>query len=94
MFGVIALLIGIAIRLHVDQSKNDDSINLKDNFLKLVFCICLAVFIPSIVGNTFGSTIIKGQIMFYPVFMHVIGTVVTVGLQRLAYGSFYSSIRK
>lgn len=88
MFAVVALLIGVAIRLYYDQSKGEEITSFKDNFMKFVFCISLAIFIPSIIGHTFGSTIQNGQIMFYPVFIYMIGTLITIGLQRMAYGRF------
>ena len=86
MYGVIVLLIIVALSLHLNPNSKDLSLSIQTRLMRLVFCISVAVFIPAVIQHTFGEVSNYDPSIFHPVFMFVIGTVFLIGLQLLAYG--------
>ena len=86
MYGVIALLIVVALGLHLNSNSKDLSLNIQTRLMRLVFCISIAVFIPAVIQYTFGEVSKYDLFIFHPIFMYVIGTVFSIGLQLLVYG--------
>lgn len=86
MFGVIVLLIGVALGLHLNPNSEDLLLSIQTKLIRLVVCISIAIFIPAVVQYTFGEVSKYDLFIFHPVFMFVIGTIFAIGLQLLVYG--------
>lgn len=86
MFGVIGLLIFVALGLHLNPNNKDLSLSIQTRIIRLVVCISIAIFVPVVVQYTFWDVSKYDLFIFHPVFMFVIGTIFAIGLQLLVYG--------
>ena len=88
MYGVIILLIFVALGLHLNPKTNDLSLSKQMRVLQLIFCISVAVFIPAVIHYTFGDVSKYDLFVFRPAIMYAIGIFFSIGLQLLVYGRF------
>ncbi len=86
MYGVIVLLIFVALGLHLNPNSKDLSLSIQTRLIRLVVCISIAIFVPAVVQYTFWDVSKYDLFIFRPVFMFVIGTIFAIGLQLLVYG--------
>lgn len=86
MYGVIVLLIFVALGLHLNPNKKDLTLNIQTKLIRLMVCISIAIFVPAIVQYTFWDVSKYDLFIFRPAFMFVIGTIFAIGLQLLIYG--------
>ncbi|MFA5576754.1 MAG: hypothetical protein WCZ27_03535 [Tissierellaceae bacterium] len=86
MYGVIVLLIFIALGLHLNPNSKDLSLGIQIRLIRLVVCISIAIFVPAVVQYTFWDVSKYDPFVFRPAFMFVIGTIFAFGLQLLIYG--------
>lgn len=86
MFGVIGLLIFVALGLHLNSKNKDLSLSIQVKVIRIMVCISIAIFIPAVVQYTFWDVSKYDLFIFRPVFMFVIGTIFAIGLQLLVYG--------
>lgn len=86
MFGVMSLLIAVALGLHLNPSKQDQKLNMQTRVFRLVFCISMSVFIPALIQYTFGDISKYDIIIFHPVIMYIVGIIFSIGLEFHVYG--------
>ncbi|OPL08318.1 MAG: hypothetical protein AVO33_11315 [delta proteobacterium ML8_F1] len=86
MVVVMALLVIVALGLHLNPSDRDLMLKPYIRLLQLVFCLSTAVFIPAVIENLFREGSVYDLWIFHPVIMFSIGTVFSIGLELLVYG--------
>lgn len=90
MFVIMGLLFFVAIVLHLNTSAKEVEISKTSRLFRLVFCISIAIFIPSIIEYIFWNVSEYNLLLFHPVVMYVFGKFFSIGLQLMAYGKMSS----
>jgi len=86
MFGVMSLLLFVALGLHLNPSKQDQKLSKSTKVFRLVFCVSVSILIPALIHYTFSDVSKYDIIIFHPVIMNMIGIVFSIGLEFHVYG--------
>jgi hypothetical protein len=86
MFGVMSLLLVVALGLHLNPSEQDQKLNIQTRVFRLVFCISISIFIPALIQYTFSDVSQYDIIIFNPVIMYIVGIIFSIGLEFHVYG--------
>lgn len=90
MFGIMGLLLFVAIVLHLNTGAKEVEISKTSRVFRLLFCISIAIFIPSLIEYVFWDVSEHNLLLFHPIVMYVFGTFFSIGLQLMAYGKMSS----
>ncbi len=86
MYIVMTLLVITAWSLHQSSLKDERSLSAQIRYMRLVFSLSIAVFIPALIQYTFWDVSEYNLFLFHPVLMLGVGTIFSLGLQLLVYG--------